>query len=324
MGAPQNTHLGRHPSPRAPQPPASKNLGRSKPGASHAGAHAGRKPAHALTMFPSDDPTSFFSKQRAYLEHAYEVSYLMQGKSGAETALDWVEHVFSDNNKRKPPRIQSFLGGAFLRMYLDHKVDPDIVQTAGAEIGQSPEFAKLQAEMTTKCQAELPGVHTKHTLTEQIAALYGKDLDRIRKKHGIAFKYTLNPVIGGVTGVKVSGARIVGKTPKGKNVEVSYDVDVVFSDVYDFTNKRQGVYEAYRKRLALLLAFNDFSEFEKEYFTEVQPIGKFRANHLDNAAVFASFMYALEKKGWTPGGLPWEVTVPMHGTVTLPETRVPR
>jgi hypothetical protein len=336
MSPPHMKHLGLRP---AGGPPRSKQRGH---GASPARSkqHLGRKQGTSLShsnspidarhgspekIFPPDDESSWFSKKRAYLAHARAVSYAMQGKSAGGSALAWVEDLWGDSKSKKPARVQSFLGGAFLRMYLDHEVDPDVIKRASVEIAESPEFANLQTQMNAKCQAELAQAHARQPVTEAIKAIYAKDLNRVREKSGIAFRYTLNAVIGGVTGVSVKDARILASRPKGgsagANAEIDYEVDVVFSDTYDFENRRTGVYETYRKRLAHLLALNDFTAFEAEYGGELLPTGK---TNLDSAAIFASFMYALEKKGWTPGPLAWEVSVPMRGTTTVPATRPPR
>ena len=225
-------------------------------------------------VFPPDDDTSFFSKKRTYLSYAWDVSYLMQGKSTLDSAFAWFEGLWDDSNSPKPRRVQSFLGGAFLRMYLEHKVDPDIIKSAGAEIGASPEFIKLQNNMNMKLSHLGARGHNKGAPSrEEVAAFYAKELDRTRKKQGIQFRYTLNAVIGGVTGVRVTGARIVSAASDSK---VDYDVDVVFTDTYDFANKRTGVYQAYRQKLAHLLAVNDFAEFESEYNREARPFGHMR------------------------------------------------
>src|SRR5262249_30067482 len=86
-------------------------------------------------------------------------------------------------------------------------------------------------------------------------------------------------------------------------------------DTYDFANKRDGEYALYRSRLAELLKKNQFCEFEKAYWGEMCPSSSGPRTHLNTKAVlFASFMYALEQRGWTPGPLPWQVTIPMRGT----------
>jgi hypothetical protein len=85
-------------------------------------------------------------------------------------------------------------------------------------------------------------------------------------------------------------------------------------DTYDFGNKRSGVYDEYRKQLANHLAKNEYEKFWTDFRSEASGKGKTK---LDEAAVFASFMYAIEKKGWTPGPLPWEVTILIKGTVDI-------
>ena len=94
-------------------------------------------------------------------------------------------------------------------------------------------------------------------------------------------------------------------------------VNITFSDTYDFENRRYGEYDHYRKELALYLGANDFEGFESVYSREAHhPFDKkMHKTHLDNAAVFASFMYALEQKRWTPGGMKWDVTVPTEITL---------
>jgi hypothetical protein len=200
-------------------------------------------------------------------------------------------------------------------MYLDHKVDPEILKQAAAEIGQSPEFARLQTEMNSKVQVQLAHAR-KEPSASDLAALYGKDLNHVQHRKGIAFRYTLNAVIGGVSGVKVESAQILSRGVRAGQMALDYRVNVNFADTYDFENKRTGAYEAYRQKLAYLLSINDFTRFEDAYDNEAMPWGSPKT-HLDGAAVFASFMYALERKGWTPGPLPWNVSVPMMGTVTL-------
>ena len=99
-------------------------------------------------------------------------------------------------------------------------------------------------------------------------------------------------------------------TVSGK-LEITYELQVKISDVYDFQNKRTGEYARYRENLATLLRSDQYERFNVAYFGEAHPIQRLRHIRLDLAATFASFMYALERKGWTPGGLAWEVTVPM-------------
>jgi hypothetical protein len=248
----------------------------------------------------------------------------MQGKSLGQSAKKWfddtlkgskVERWLKEEGVRdvaKPAPVQSFLGGKFLRMYLDGKVDPDAVKEAGDEIHASDTFKDLTMKVTKAIQAA-EDKSSKTTLeptdVERIAKEY---LTTLREKKGIAFRAGLNPVIGGVSKVDVKGATALGTADTPTGTVAQYRVDVNFMDTYDFENQRSGEYDRYRKNLAALLIANKFREFWDAYQDEIVPIDSWHKTKLDSAAVFASYMYALEKKGWTPGPLAWDVTVPME------------
>jgi len=230
-----------------------------------------------------------------YLSHARYVSYAMQGKS------------------LLPGDHSSWLGGAFLRMYLDHKLDDDTVKKAGEEIGASKTFEQLQKDTNDHLQLAVDR-HGHMLNRKEIADEARRYLKARKDRGGIAFRGALNPVIGGVGGVDVDAeATTSSESQLVASVVLDYEIDVIFSDIYDFKNRRTGEYDRYRKHLADLLRRNEFRKFEEAYRTEVQPVGSWHKTHLDNAALFASFMYALENRGWTPGGLPWRVTIRMRG-----------
>jgi hypothetical protein len=131
------------------------------------------------------------------------------------------------------------------------------------------------------------------------------------KSGGLAFRYELNAVIGGVGDVDVTRVDVLPlPTPDG--TRSFYVLHLTFRDAYDFDNTRSGIYNVYRKKLAKLLADRRYPDFWEAYGRETIGLG---TTGLDSAAIFASFMYALEKAGWTPGPLPWEVTVPLTGTI---------
>ena len=258
-------------------------------------------------------------KKNGYLRHAREVSYLMQAKSEGESAESWVEEEVKKirgTTGSKPRRVQSFLGGAFLRMYLDGKVDSKTVEKAGEEIHDSPEFKKLAEELNKYLQGSIDTHHLTKAEPEKLRSLADQHLKAIKKSRGIAFRYTLNAVIGGVTGVEVKSVTHLQDKTVPEGTASTYRVDINFSDTYDFQNKRTGEYDRYRKQLAKYLVANDFDKFDDAYEREAQPIIKsWHHTKLDNAAVFASYMYALEVRGWTPGGLPWDVTIPAEITI---------
>lgn len=275
---------------------------------------------HSLGRKLGPSAAEISRKKSEYLRHAREVSYLMQAKSEAESAESWIEEelkkIRGGGGKSKPRRVQSFLGGAFLRMYLDGKVDPDIVAKAGEEIGESPEFKRLSEELNKYIQGTVDAHRLTKPEPEKIRVIADQHLKAIKKKSGIAFRYTLNAVIGGVTDVEVKSVTHLEDKTVPNGTASKYRVEVTFYDTYDFQNKRSGEYDQYRKQLAKYLLANDFEKFEEAYMLEAQPFARsLHHTKLDNAAVFASFMYALERKGWTPGGLPWNVTVPTEITI---------
>jgi hypothetical protein len=251
-------------------------------------------------------------KQRA-LSHAWEVSWAMTSKSSGEAAMRAARGAYAwatDDKSYKPARVQSTLGGAYLRMYLAGKVDPDTVSAAGVEMGASPEFAKLTAGMHTALAGLKPSTDTA-TAQEQIQDAAQAYLDRLMKDRGLAFRYELNAVIGGVGGVAVTRVDLF-PLPTAEGMQRFYVLHLSFRDAYDFENTRSGVYDVYRKKLAKLLADGRYQDFWEAYGRETIGLGY---TGLDSAAIFAAFMYALEKAGWTPGRLPWEVTVPLTGTI---------
>jgi len=238
---------------------------------------------------------------------------------GARAAKEAYASATGDNGF-KAGRVQSPLGGKFLEMYLDHSVDPSAVAAAGLEIQREPNFKKLEAELKAKI----------HQLEKHLATEGGDErlLETARKhfkgamKHGVEFKYETNTIIGGVANIEVRDAALIHQDSDGEGLgetmQSEYVINVTFKDSYDFSNRRTGIYDQYRKRLAAHLAKNEYEKFWVDFKNEASGKGK---SKLDEAAVFASFMYAIEQKGWTPGPLPWEVTIPIKGTVTIPKPR---
>jgi hypothetical protein len=250
---------------------------------------------------------------------AYSGSYAMTGLYESESALrsarDLYAAAMGDRSYRRQP-VQSVLSGGFLRMYLDHKVDPTLVSLAGQEIRQEPEFKKLEGQLQDMAQH----LGTR-LLADKGGALLRDSADKLVQARmkpgggGLAFRYQTNPIIGGAERVSVTAARII-KYPAATGTVVDYDIDLDFADTYDFDNKRTGMYDKYRKELASHLLKSEYDTFWTAFETETAASGKGRTK-LDSAGVFASFMYAIERKGWTPGGLAWHVSIPARGTVLI-------
>jgi len=272
---------------------------------------------------PSPSPAEIEVKKTEYLTYARGVSYVMQTKSVGESTQNWIEQQYRDltgGPKAKPPRIQSVLGGAYLRMYLDAKVDENIVAEAGEEIGVSPEFAKLSQELNKYMQGTVEQLHLTKPAPDRLLTIADRHLKEVKKRApGIAFRNTLNAVIGGITDVSVDSVEHTGDVDSKEGMSSKYIFGIRFYDTYDFANQRSGEYDRYRKQLARYLIANDFEKFEDAYSREAHhPFDKkLHKTKLDNAAVFASFMYALEQKRWTAGPLPWSVLVPTEITLVF-------
>lgn len=273
------------------------------------------------------------ARKAGYLALARTASYGMQGRSAWQTTVSWehgVQRWLHDKTGKvpapagKPPRVQSFLGGAFLRMYLDGAVDETVVAMAGASIGESVEFIKLSEDLRLHLQGLVKVRHLNDVAPDSLFLMADAFLKARKKgKEGVAFRNTLNTVIGGVTDVEVQSVELKEFKADVDPMQRTYQVSVTFFDTYDFENKRSGEYDRYRKELARLLAANQFDKFDDAFAHEISLDGRQHKTKLDDAAVFASFMYALEKKGWTPGGLKWSVTVPMHLTLAFPAPAKP-
>jgi hypothetical protein len=269
---------------------------------------------HALVVVP----VNASAKKIEYLSLAYATSHAMQGKSAGQRALalgegaaDWVREKTGGHPSGKSRTVQSFLGGAFLRMYLDGKVDPDVVAAAGEEIGEAREFGVLTADLQGHLQTMVTAQKLHEITTDGLKSAAYRHLDaKRRSKSGIAFRHTLNTVIGGITGIDVEEVKLLEEVQSTTGMTRKYQIGIILRDIYDFENKRSGEYDRYRKKLAALLIAGKFAEFEDGFFGEAIPFSQTRRTKLDDATVFASFMYALEKKRWTPGGLSWQVTVP--------------
>lgn len=116
------------------------------------------------------------AKKSAYLRYARLVSFAMQGKSALDKSLNWIDEALYDigiADEKKTRRVQSFLGGAFLRMYLDGKVDSEIVEQAGKEIAASKTFEKLENKLNKRIQ-NIANKSPRKELTEQEIASYAK------------------------------------------------------------------------------------------------------------------------------------------------------
>jgi RHS repeat-associated protein len=195
------------------------------------------------------------------LLHAWSVSYLMTGKSQTEkmsrNISEKVADYRNDTNYQKP-RVQSVLGGAFLRMYLKNEVDQNIINKVGEEIKNEPNYTKLERGVNSKINAlgkKLLNSNTDSLIESVVSKYFNREVSK-----GLDFKHETNTVIGGVSGVEVKSIS-TEKIETDNGMQVNYTIDVTFKDEYDFKNKRYGVYENYRKGLASSLAKGDYCRF---------------------------------------------------------------
>jgi hypothetical protein len=261
------------------------------------------------------DPTEEPRKKAQYLDYARSVSYLMEAKSVEQSTEKWL-HV-------RPARIQSDLGGPFLRMYLKGQKDPKLIAEAGKEIGADDQFHDLVKELTRFLQTQADQGRFSSDQTDRIKAIADAHLKAIRKSRGIDFRRNLNTVIGGVGGIAVDA--VTRDAAAGAGLGIAYQVKIHISDTYHFNNHREGDQDRYRKLLSQLLSARDFDKFEETYDAEAtlgldslpHPFLGRKWQSLDDATIFASFMYALEMNGWTPGGLDWDVVVPAPVTLVF-------
>lgn len=267
-------------------------------------------------------------KKTQYLDYANEVSYAMQGVSTVQSGIrQWekVRDVFQ-STPGSQTQVDSYLGGKFLRMYLEHKTDPGTIRAAGEEIKRSDKFATLTKDLQTVLQKTLTVAKASDTDIRQIATAF-LNHERQKKatkndkgdivKGGIVFGGGLNVIVGGITGLEVSSVQT--KTLKEKEaIKIYYTVLVKISDAYEFDNDRSQYpdVDAYRHKLAFLLKSKQFSAFEDAYQNEVLP-WRSHKTAISKVNVFASYMYALEQANYTPGPLPWSVLLPVKGTVVL-------
>ena len=110
------------------------------------------------------------------------------------------------------------------------------------------------------------------TAQEQIREAAQAYLDKRMKYGGLAFRYELNAVIGGVGAVEVTRVDLL-PLPTASGMQRFYVLHLTFRDAYDFDNARSGVYDVYRKKLAKLLADGRYPDFWEAYGRETIGLG---------------------------------------------------
>jgi hypothetical protein len=304
-----------------------KHAAGCKPGSvcTFKGTGSGRKPgsvghgAHAADAQPAAPTTGDAAKKMSYLEYARSVSYAMEAKAEGQQ----LEHELFGGRGR----VQSVLGGAMLRMYLDGKRNPDTVAKAGKAIGEDEQFhALVVKEMNVYLQAQVAQGKLYRNETDKMRLLADQHLRAIKNHRGIDLRKHLNAVIGGVGSIAVESVRYVSDASTVNGMVVTYRADIRIGDTYNFHGHRTGEQAMLRTKLAHYLAARDYNKFEATYNDEASfglgasylPLPHFgsKKTHLDDAGVFACFMYALEDNHWTTP-LDWDVVIPVEIKLTF-------
>jgi hypothetical protein len=281
------------------------------------GSLCGSKPGAMAQRRPEDSAKAAEEqrKKSQYLSYARSVSYAMDAKSEGQSIEKWLHMNV---------RVQSDLGGAFLRMYLKGQKDPNLIADAGKAIGGDDQFNDLIKGLNQYLQSEADQGRFLSDQTDKLKAMADARLQAIKRSPGgISFRRNLNTVIGGVGGIAVDA--VTRDSSAGAGPAVKYQLKIHMSDTYHFNNHREGDQDRYRKLLRGLLSAGKFDQFEEAYNAEAtlgidslpHPGLSRKWKALDDATIFASFMYALEMNGWTPGGLKWDVVVPTEITLVF-------
>ncbi len=213
----------------------------------------------------------------------------------------------------------SHLTAPMLRMYLGGtSPDAALMQQVSAEIEQSTTFGRLAGVVHDAVDAEvwqkrrLLGEFELDMAVRRVVNNGYRDPTTGRAMYFLNSDRGLQGVIGGVHDLRVDRVSIAG---------ADYTVFVVIGDRYDFdnnqnvvdTNSDLGRYVEFRTRLAGYIPAKRYREFLYDYHKSL-----YLADPISRSRTFAAFMYAIEKAGYTPGGVSWEATVPVRGTMRPP------
>ena len=212
----------------------------------------------------------------------------------------------------------SHLTAPMLRMYLNGtSPDANLMQQVASEVEQSATFGRLAAVVRDAVDAEV--WQKRRLLSEfeleaearRVVTGY-RDPTTGRPMYFLNSDRGLQGVIGGIHDLRVDRVAIAG---------ADYTVYVVIADRYDFDNNQNvvdansdlGRYVEFRTRLAGYISAKKYREFLYDYHRSL-----YLADPISRSRTFAAFMYAIEKAGYTPGGVSWEATVPVRGTMRPP------
>jgi hypothetical protein len=247
---------------------------------------------------------------------ANRIYALSEASTGATIMSTYIKYVNAkgsakDERGRGNRVYMSPLGPEMLEAYLRGHLNPELRGKIKREILQARAWQNLVRALDDAIAAEAGRLRRAPTgaeillITKKAASL--KDYKDPDTGERIYFHNTpddrgLQIVVGGVGKLEVRACNVLA----GR-----YELQIALGDVYDFENKRedQPAYDRFRKELARLLTSGQYGAFWWEYHRAL-----YGGNPVDRARVFASFMYAIEKAGFT---LPmeWEITLTVSGPV---------
>ncbi len=207
------------------------------------------------------------------------------------------------------------LTSKMLTMYLNGKsADPALIGQVAAEIEQSATFGRLVGVVQQKVQAQVK--LKKRPLTQAELDAFARTIVNKNYRDPTTAKamYFLNSdrglqgVIGGIHDLKVLKTEVKG---------TAYTITVGVVDAYDFDNNQNvagnadlAKYVAFRQQLSDYIKAKQYREFLWDYHKSL-----YLADPIARARTFAAFMFAIERNGFTPGGVSWEAKVPLRGTM---------
>jgi hypothetical protein len=219
------------------------------------------------------------------------------------------------------------ISGLMLKMYLEEKLDPALIQRVNEAVAVSETFKWLVDFVEQQVQDELgKGSGRVGVMEIQKAAQKAMDLARRSKSAGGQSFYFggegLQPIIGGVTGLSPVNVQTKPRGFFSGDDTLNYTMSIRVSDTYDFENERriknkvtgameETQYSHFRTELTRLLTTHQYAQFELTYASAMCSAPTFGGdwNHIDRGHVFASYLYALEKAGYFKG-LAWSTDVP--------------
>ncbi len=238
-----------------------------------------------------------------------EASFRTWAQGEARTAA----HVFIPAYQRLAGL--NHLTAAMLRMYLNSNApDPQLIAQVAGEIGLSAAFGRLVT--TTKSAVDRQVTQMGRVLTQRELDTLARSVINNQYRDpqtGKAIYFYNNDrglqgVIGGIHNLRVDSVSVTGG---------QYVIQVAIRDRYDFDNNQNTVgdqdlaaYVSFRQQLDQFIKSGQYREFLVAYHRSL-----YFADPVIRSRTFAAFMYAIERNGYTPGGVTWEAIVPIRGAM---------